>query len=269
MYAKPGALATIALLLMTAGCLGGSPSSTSSPSSTGGSSTGTLSLSPDPTSTTGPSDPPPSGPAPSAFLNASVANGTVPLLVNFTLEDSANSTMAYTWVLDFGDGNETEGTALPATLNHTFESVGNYTVNFTITAGDLVDQESLLIAAEPGRIVLQAVAGAWVAGLSYGCAIDSIAYSAGSPLDGVAVAEISVLASTIGKEFLVRFTDVEDPVVGVYLSFYDADGIWLGRASADAMTPLEGTVPADAALAVIAPCNGGGGSFLYEAGVGL
>lgn len=53
---------------------------------------------------------------PTASLVVDVDNGTAPLRVNFTI-DGTNAT---TWAFVFGDGNATNGTQFPATINHTY-----------------------------------------------------------------------------------------------------------------------------------------------------
>lgn len=266
MTAKTALLGLLLLGAALSGCLGGgAPKTTDDASSSppGGSSTATTGTAP----TTPTTSPPPV--APMANLTADLVNGTVPLRVNFTLADAAGSGAELSWILELGDGNSTNGTSLPANVSHAYEAVGNFVVNLTIAseAGD--SNASLLIVAEPARIVLQRETGAWTTGASYGCAADPIAYPGDAPTDGVNLVEFAVAAATIGKSYKLTFTQVAEPAVGVYLSFYDADGLWLERNDADSFDPLTGTVPADAATAVVAPCNAGAGALVYEAGVNL
>ena len=65
--------------------------------------------------------------------------GTIAAAVNgtnatFSLDGSDPDGDVVVWELDFGDGTGTNGTALPATVNHTYVA-GNYTANFTVTDG--------------------------------------------------------------------------------------------------------------------------------------
>lgn len=40
-----------------------------------------------------------------------------------------------TWELDYGDGNATNGTSLPLTVNHTYAMTGNFSANLTVSDG--------------------------------------------------------------------------------------------------------------------------------------
>lgn len=65
--------------------------------------------------------------------------GTLAVLVNgtgasFNLTGGDSDGDNLTWTLAFGDGNATNGTALPAALNHTY-APGNYSANFTLRDG--------------------------------------------------------------------------------------------------------------------------------------
>lgn len=70
-----------------------------------------------------------------ATISIDASAGTAPLPVNFTLdaEGAGNSTA---WTLDFGDGNASDGTGLPTTVAHTYNTTGNMTAAFEATDGD-------------------------------------------------------------------------------------------------------------------------------------
>lgn len=264
MYAKTATVACLVLIAALSGCLGGGkPASTDDASPT---TSATNSGSPGTSSAPPTTSPPPVAAAPVANLTADLENGTVPLLVNFTLADAANSTLAYEWTLDFGDGNETAGTTLPAVVNHTFESVGNYTVNFTISSEDGDSLASLVIVAELGRVVLQHVAGTWELGAT-GCLSSYDVWESGTALNGLTVVEFAVVASSIGKSYKASFT-TDPEVIFVAVDFYDAAGDLVSGASDDDGT-VDGTVPAGAALGLLHACNSGAGSVVYDAGINL
>lgn len=78
-------------------------------------------------------------------VSADVLNGSAPLRVNLTLsaEGADDNT---TWRVDFGDGNTTEGSALPATVDHTF-GPGNHTVTATFQRGNETASTNLTVTA--------------------------------------------------------------------------------------------------------------------------
>lgn len=82
---------------------------------------------------------------PSAHVTASPLNGSAPLLVNFTLTGSDPDGDALNWTLVFGDGNSTNGTTLPADVNHTYAMTGNWTAMLTVDAGSDNATSSVLI----------------------------------------------------------------------------------------------------------------------------
>lgn len=142
-------LATLLLVTSLAGCLAGDPQSTTS--------TETQSSAPSTTATTTTSGPPsvtPTNPSgspnapPTANLTSDVPNGTVPLNVTFSLSGTDEDGDALTWTLDFGDGNETNGTSLPVAVTHQYTYAQNFSVNFTVTDGASVANASLVIRAE-------------------------------------------------------------------------------------------------------------------------
>lgn len=115
---KPLAIASLLVALAFAGCSGGGddggPSASSSSSAT---STGVPNR------------------APTGSINASAVNGSIPLLVNFTLDGEDADGDSLNWTLSFGDGNQTNGTQLPATVAHNFTASGAFNVTYTLTDG--------------------------------------------------------------------------------------------------------------------------------------
>jgi hypothetical protein len=100
-----------------------STSATSSSTSHSATSTSTSSSS----TSTGPTNHAPTG-AISAVLNGTAAT------FNLTGTDADGDSLV--WDLDFGDGNATNGTALPTVATHTYVNVtGNVTVIFAMTDG--------------------------------------------------------------------------------------------------------------------------------------
>ncbi|MFA5944554.1 MAG: PKD domain-containing protein [Candidatus Thermoplasmatota archaeon] len=147
---KPLVASIILISLAFAGCSGandenpdpttsGSTTSTSSGSSTG---TGTSS------SSTGPRV----NHAPTGAINASVSNGAIPLLVNFTLSGHDADGDALNWTLAFGDGNQTNGTQLPAKVGHNFTAGGAFNVTYTLTDGRNSTIYSTLVNATGGSV---------------------------------------------------------------------------------------------------------------------
>jgi hypothetical protein len=145
-------LAIVAVAL--AGCSGKDPDrypngvpSTSPTSRSSSSGTTTSSH----TSSTGP-DPGGNGTgnhAPVAHLAVDV-NGTA---ANFTLDgtDADNDTLS--WTLDFGDGNHTNGTSLPATVAHDYAAsnvTGNLTASLNVTDGSATGQAHAVVALGAG-----------------------------------------------------------------------------------------------------------------------
>lgn len=130
--------AALLLTLAFAGCADGGgdgdkSSTTTSPSASGSASkSGTKSSTGSSTATgTGA----PGNRAPTGQLAASLENGSIPLRVNFTLNGTDADGDALSWSLSFGDGNATQGSALPATAAHNYTRVGNFTVRYNVTDG--------------------------------------------------------------------------------------------------------------------------------------
>lgn len=91
--------------------------------------------------------------APTANVTADVDNGTAPLSVNFTLDASDADGDALSWTFDAdGDGTpEANGTALPATVQHTFNETGEFRAELAVSDGaDNVTAVRLVVVAEGG-----------------------------------------------------------------------------------------------------------------------
>ena len=67
--------------------------------------------------------------APVAVVTANPTSGTVPLLVNFTGDGSSDDVSVTSYLWDFGDGS----TSSEINPTHTFTSIGNYTVQLSVT----------------------------------------------------------------------------------------------------------------------------------------
>lgn len=93
------------------------------------------------------SEPAPNAP-PTADLAADATNGSAPLTVNFTLDGSDDDGDELSWTLDLGDGNDTDGVGLPATVAHNFAISGNYTVVLQVTDGTDTATANVTITVE-------------------------------------------------------------------------------------------------------------------------
>jgi PKD repeat protein len=125
-----------------AGCSGGDgdggPTGTgSSTGTTTGSSTGTTTQANRP---------------PQASLNVSVANGTSPLEVTFTVSGSDPDGDPLNWTLAFGDGNSTGGTGLPGNASHSYGSAGEFTALLTVSDGLANATANVTIAVAAGAV---------------------------------------------------------------------------------------------------------------------
>lgn len=80
-------------------------------------------------------------------LTADRLNGTAPLNITFTVD--APGAQNASWSLDFGDGNGTQGTAVPADAWHVF-AAGNHSVTLTVDADGVSQAVSVLVVAVAG-----------------------------------------------------------------------------------------------------------------------
>lgn len=78
-------------------------------------------------------------------FDADALNGSAPLLVNFSLDGADPDDDALNWTLDVdGDGTpDFNGSALPATVNHTYTEPGTFNATYTLSDGLLEAQASL------------------------------------------------------------------------------------------------------------------------------
>ncbi|MBA3063738.1 MAG: PKD domain-containing protein, partial [Atribacteria sp.] len=73
---------------------------------------------------------PPTNQSPTASFTATPTSGVAPLAVSFNASSSSDSDgtiISYAW--DFKDGSTGNG----QTINHTFSSIGSYSVKLTVT----------------------------------------------------------------------------------------------------------------------------------------
>lgn len=144
------ALLAAALLstLVLAGCSdnGGGGGTTSTTTTTAAAATTTTSRSATTTTTAaGTTSSAPQDRAPTGSASA-VVNGTA---VAFELNGTDPDGDALSWTLAFGDGASTEGTALPATADHTY-AVGNFTATFTVSDAAHDVRYDLNVSIAPG-----------------------------------------------------------------------------------------------------------------------
>lgn len=125
-----------------------SSSSTSRSQTASGSATGTGSASGTSTGPAGNGTGNETNTAPMASLEVTPENGTAPLNVTFSLAGTDADGDNLTWVLVFGDGNQTNGTSLPTTVNHTYAAAGNHTASLTVSDGSLNRTATAKVAAE-------------------------------------------------------------------------------------------------------------------------
>ncbi len=78
------------------------------------------------------------------------SSGSVPLDVSFDIRDDSEASQTnLTWTLNFGDGNSTSGTTLPATAPHTYTVPGSYQAALTVSADAGQSTDSTTITADP------------------------------------------------------------------------------------------------------------------------
>lgn len=214
---------------------------------------------------------PPANQPPTGSISATV-NGTN---ASFSLAGSDPDGETVVWDLDFGDGETTSGTELPATVEHTF-LVGNYTVRFTITDGKdpVVYSVPVAITAGVDAAPIQVASGEWQVGAP-GCLAQFDAFPA--PLleaSGTFFLAFEIDPLTIGQPYTMTMTwDATPAALGGDISFFAGEdsvppfaliegNLILGT------SPLafEGTVPAGASHAVVSVCDAPGAAILYAAG---
>lgn len=274
----PAAFALVLLAsLALAGCSGNDPlrypspvtstSHTATSASASASSTAPASSS---SSSTGPAGNATGNHPPTGALDVQV-NGT---LANFTLTGSDADNDSLSWTLAFGDGNATNGTALPATVTHNYTAAGNVTPVFTLSDGNHTTAYNATIAVGVGAAA-ETVTSTWTVGsvwcVNYPYNASSIGgggptpFKHGTPAANSLYGEVVVKASWAGRPYHADFgkpANMEDAAI---IAFYDAsDGYLDSGASAgglngppdpaaDPMT-ADGTIPAGAAIATLMNC---------------
>ncbi|AKB43006.1 PKD domain-containing protein [Methanosarcina vacuolata] len=124
---------------------------------------------------------------PVANFSANVSEGYAPLSVQF-IDLSENAT---SWLWDFGDGTN----ATEQNVSHTYTSVGNYTVNLTVSNADGNDSE-----VKTDYIVVS------------------------EPLPGAPVANFTATPTSGNAPLSVNFTDASTGTVSSYAWDFDNDG---------------------------------------------
>lgn len=222
----------LAVVLLTclafAGCSSGGAedgedTSSSSASSSGtGSKSGTKSGS-GTASSSGTGTGQPSNKAPTGRLAASVANGTTPLSVNFTLEGSDADGDALSWSLAFGDGASENGTALPANVTHAFAAAGNYTVTYNLTDGK---------ASASYNVTIRVAAGGPGGGSTTAVFTEAQEYPS-NPVNSLVIPNVGYAGATGCAGYW-------DGTSGVDCVFFELEAAWAGKAftaTADAGNP--------------------------------
>lgn len=83
-------------------------------------------------------------------LSANATAGPAPLAVAFSISGSDPDGDDLAWILDLGDGSTRQsGSSLPATVQHTYGTAGNYTVEVLVADGQAEARASLTLAVAP------------------------------------------------------------------------------------------------------------------------
>jgi PKD repeat protein len=99
---------------------------------------------------------------PTANVTASPHNGSAPLNVTFELAGADADGDALNWTLDLGDGNQTNGTELPATYEHSYNASGNFTATLTVSDGATAATDSVNVTVEASEEAAATREDAWV-----------------------------------------------------------------------------------------------------------
>ncbi|HEX9815944.1 MAG TPA: PKD domain-containing protein [Candidatus Thermoplasmatota archaeon] len=231
-----------------------SSSPTTSPTS---SPTSTNTTVPEPTIIT---DPPPGPPV--ANLTADVVNGSIPVNVAFTIDDSSDEGGTYNWTVDFGDGNGTNGTGVPSVVTHSFMEIGTYAVNLTLETAAGSSNATINITAND--FAAERWSGAWENG-SLACVAGTQDEWQFSDFNGTSHAEFPVNNTTWNMTFSALFdpADSDERMV----DFYDEDSALVATFRETENATVNGSVPQNATFIVLWACDpsGGGGSAEYAA----
>lgn len=218
--------------------------------------------------------------APVGVLKATL-NGTA---ATFELNGTDEDGDALGWTLDFGDGNQTNGTALPSVQAHNYTLPANatslnFTASFTLSDGL---HNATFNATFPVNATrdLTVVTVSWTVG-SFWC----MSHQASAPdpapstykhytrAAGILFGELAVDPAWTGQPFTADFGLAASPVDQGVLTFYDAGDLLLASASSGMPPPpsapsppavpdlppfamvVSGAVPDTAAFAVFANCG--------------
>lgn len=259
----------MALLLLVAGVAGCSDAgdddpqptaSTSASASRSPSSSSTATTSASSTSSAPAANQPPTGGV-SAVLNGTLA------AFNLTGQDPDGD--AVSWTLAFGDGNVTNGTSLPAAVEHTYVP-GNYSVRYNVTDGRLTSTFNLTLTvnATAGGGIIQTVTGSWDLGSPPTCA-PSYA-NPYHPANAAAHEVIHFIAdvdpATIGHTFTATFGAPGPGQQSARMWFSNPATINIQAFAAAGSPPVAtGVVPEGAEKVTFAVCGPQGSSITYTA----
>jgi PKD repeat protein len=255
-----------------------------------------------PAATTTTSAPPPSDPgkgpnhAPSADLSASIAGGSLPLLVNFTLggADPDGDALTYTFA-PAGNGSMLASGVLPTSpihANFTYSVGGIYNATLTVSDGTATKVTVVKVNVTAGAGAKQVVSGSFFldnpacAGGAYDALPSNDNPSPPPPdshapdlrTDGLTYIKFAVAPGTTGLPFKASFAS---GAIIDHILYLDAAGkkvVDIASADATKATPTDpfaaiawdiaGTVPATAASVVFYGCANLAGESLdsYQAG---
>lgn len=205
------------------------------------------------------SDPPPGKPV--ANLTADIVNGTTPMDVTFSIIDSSEEGGNYNWTIEFGDGNSTNGTDVPAVVEHTFFEIGEYVANLTLSNEAGESNASLNITARD--FAAERHAGAWETGV-LACVAGSQEEWQFSEFNETSHVEFPVNNTTWNLTFFAVFD--ADGADSWMVDFYDEDAALVASFTQTDNSTVNGTVPENATLLVLWACQpSGGGSAEYAA----
>ncbi len=199
--------------------------------------------------------------APVATLLASAFNGTAPLNVTFALDATDADGDNLTWSFDHGEGNTTEGTALPATVNATYMA-GNWTATFTVSDGTNETIQTLLVTVnatmDAAPAYIQHIEGAFDFG-GNGCINNAYLNN----LHTGPFYRATPDPETLGKPFTITYAAI-GPTDGYSVHFWNS-GSPTGLVTGGGPT-LTGVVPEAADTVYINACGGLLIDFVYDAG---
>lgn len=197
-----------------------------------------------------------------ANLTADIVNGSIPVDVTFTIDDSSEEGGTYNWTLELGDGNTTNGTGVPGVFEHTFFEIGTYTVNLTLANEAGESNASINITAND--FAAERWSGEWSNGVLACVAGTRSEWDLGE-FNGTSHVEFPVNNTTWNMTFSTLFDPADSN--SRMVDFYDEDLALVGTFKEAENATVNGTVPQNATLVVLWACDngGGGGSAEYAA----